>query len=95
MLDNVSSSHITPQHQVYISFRSREIRNKFSSLLRAALRRSGINVLLDDENITRIESRDEVDRLFCRVSRVKDRTSVHYQNLQELDVVLEETAGDE
>ncbi|EFH50948.1 predicted protein, partial [Arabidopsis lyrata subsp. lyrata] len=75
MLDNVSSPHIVPQHQVYISFRSQEIRNKFSSLLRAALRRSGINVFLDDENITRIESRDEVDRLFCRVSRVKDRTS--------------------
>ncbi|XP_020878894.1 LOW QUALITY PROTEIN: uncharacterized protein LOC9308647 [Arabidopsis lyrata subsp. lyrata] len=89
MLDNVSSPHIVPQHQVYISFRSQEIRNKFSSLLRAALRRSGINVFLDDENITRIESRDEVDRLFCRVSRVKDRTSVHHQNTSRLSNFLQ------
>ncbi|EOA23068.1 hypothetical protein CARUB_v10003848mg [Capsella rubella] len=94
MLDNISSSHIVPQHQVYISFMSPELRNKFSSFLRAALRRSGINVFLDDENITRIESGDEVDRLFCRGSRViNDRTCdheslTHDQKVQELDMVL-------
>ncbi|XP_019084318.1 PREDICTED: vesicle-associated protein 1-4-like [Camelina sativa] len=68
MLDNVSSSDIVPQHQVYICYRGQEMRSKFSSFLRAALQKSGINVLADDEeDITRIESRDELDNFFVKI----------------------------
>ncbi|KAG7552751.1 Toll/interleukin-1 receptor homology (TIR) domain [Arabidopsis thaliana x Arabidopsis arenosa] len=51
MLDSVPSSYTVPKHQVYISFRGQDIRKKFSSFLKAALQKSGINVFIDAEDV--------------------------------------------
>lgn len=53
-----------PQPQVFVSSRGPEIRNKFSSFLKAALKRNGVNVFIDDGDVTR---KDELNSIFVHI----------------------------
>lgn len=76
-----------PKHQVYISFRGQDIRNKFSSFLRADLRRSGINVFIDAEDVTR---GDELNNLFIQIENSRVALVIFTENYMSSAWCLEE-----
>ncbi|CAN7108359.1 unnamed protein product [Brassica rapa subsp. narinosa] len=74
----VSSSSVQsspPQHQVFINFRGKQLRNGFVSHLEKALRKDGINVFID-KNETKGK---DLSILFSRIEESRIALAIFYK----------------